>query len=357
MATSAVRAQAPLGGEIFYRALLSGDQVVPPVVSAGDGEFTARADEGGDSMEFELRVDGTGITQIHIHLGGPDENGGVAAFLFGPADPAQDGVTVSGTLTAADLLGPVAGDWDAFVAGLFAGAYVQVHTVDYPAGELRGQILVAVTTTGAGPTEEPTDDPIPVEPPGDIGDGVSPAALGDFLDDLAAAGVPVLLQEIAVIQPWIPVPSAGVLVLDGAEAEVYALSAPEAELAIGNISGDNAAFQPPANATVWRATELIVILREAPSHPAAERTLTGILGSPLLATIAGGVPPTGGTDTGAVEEPVVDEAGGSPGALPNTGSGGVADDPGAGPRAAWPAGIAVVVALLAGLAWVRVRPA
>ena len=177
VAASSVQAQAPLGGEVFYSALLSGDQVVPPVVSAGDGEFTASGEEGGDSIDFELRVDGAGITQIHIHLGGPDENGGVAAFLFGPADPPQDGVKVSGTLTAASLIGDVAGDWDAFVMALFSGAYVQVHTVDHPAGEVRGQIFVALTTTGEEPTVEPTEEPIPVEPPGE-GGGVSPASLG-----------------------------------------------------------------------------------------------------------------------------------------------------------------------------------
>lgn len=347
--------------------MLSGDQVVPSVVSAGDGEFTASGEEGGDSIDFELRVDGAGITQIHIHLGGPDENGGVAAFLFGPADPPQDGVKVDGTLTEADLIGDVAGDWEAFVAALFTSAYVQVHTVEHPAGELRGQIFVALTTPDAEPTVEPTeepipiettDEPIPLEPPGGDGQVVSPASLDAFFDALDAAGVPVILQEIAVTRPRIPVPSAGILVLDDAQAEVYSLTALEAEVAIANISGENAAFQPPANATLWRATELIVILLDAPSHPGADLTLSGILGSPILATITGGglPPPVIGTDVDEVEEPTGDDSSGSPVALPATGSGGLAADEGWDQRTALAAAlVAAVVGLVVLLAVTRSR--
>jgi hypothetical protein len=36
---------------------------------------------------------------------------------------------VDGTLTVDDLVGPVAGDWEEFISGLFAGAYEQIHTV------------------------------------------------------------------------------------------------------------------------------------------------------------------------------------------------------------------------------------
>jgi len=54
--------------------------------------------------------------------------------------------TVSGTFTAASVIGPTpqnigAGDFDAFVDALRANAaYANVHTTSYPAGEIRGQI-------------------------------------------------------------------------------------------------------------------------------------------------------------------------------------------------------------------------
>ena len=172
----------------------------------------------------------------------PNKNGPVAAFLFGPADPPQDEVVIDGGLTEADLLGPVAGDWRAFVSALFDGAYVQVHTTSYPAGELRGQIFVALTAT-----------PVELDAGSEGGDvtGVQPPTLAAFFDAVVEAGFgPLTLQEIAVTQPWISVPNAGVLILDGAQAEVYAISAAQVDEAIDNISGRTASFQPPANATV-----------------------------------------------------------------------------------------------------------
>jgi len=207
-AASPLGAQAPLGDEIFPQAepteqawalflRLTGDQVVPPVASDGTGAFTAEGEEGGTEIRFNLTVSVSGITQAHIHLGGPDENGGVVAFLFGPSDPPQDEVTIDGVLTEADLLGSVAGDWGAFVAALFAGAYVQVDTTSNPAGELRGQILVARPTppapgTGADDGAEPavpeTPDGLPASGSGGLaaGDGRS---LGDPLPLPALAGL------------------------------------------------------------------------------------------------------------------------------------------------------------------------
>ena len=155
-------AQAPLGGPVFYQAELTGDQVVPPVISSGSGAFEADGQEGGSEIRFHLSVRAPGITQAAIHLGGPDENGPAAAFLSSPADPPLDAVVIDGVLTETNLVGSVAGDWDAFVAALFDGAYVPVRTTGNPAGELPGRIFVALTAT-------------PVDPDGGSEDGGSRA--------------------------------------------------------------------------------------------------------------------------------------------------------------------------------------
>ena len=363
-AASPLGAQAPLGDEIFPQAepteqawalflRLTGDQVVPPVASDGTGAFTAEGEEGGTEIRFNLTVSVPGITQAHIHLGGPDENGMVVAFLFGPSDPPQDEVTIDGVLTEADLLGSVAGDWDAFVEALFDRAYVQVHTTSNPAGELRGHLVVA------RPAPPPVDPDSGSE--GDEVPGPQPISLDAFLDAVVAAGFgPLQLQEIAVTQPWIPVPGVGILILDGAEAEVYALSADQAEEAIGNISGEASVFhQPPANATVWRSLELIVILRDAPSNSTVEAALDNILGFSVVATITGipPPPPTSGGDDGAVPEPDTgEESVDRPVALPNTGTGGLAEDgPGSGLVPSLLAAGIAVTALLAGLSLWRRR--
>jgi hypothetical protein len=87
-----------------------------------------------------------GAVQGHIHHGPPNENGPVVAFLFGPQDPSGlfSGELAEGTIEESDLVGPLAGDMEAFVEALRTGElYVNVHTADNPSGELRGQIGAA----------------------------------------------------------------------------------------------------------------------------------------------------------------------------------------------------------------------
>ncbi len=134
-----------------YAASLSGGAEVPPVAMPAGGSFSASYD--GSVITFTLTSDAAEIGQAHIHLGAADESGSVAAFLFGPADPPVDGVDVSGMIGAADVL---QGDLDSLVAALDAGlAYVNVHTVMYGAGEVRGQIgPTAATQTNPGAVVE-----------------------------------------------------------------------------------------------------------------------------------------------------------------------------------------------------------
>jgi hypothetical protein len=75
----------------------------------------------------------------------------VVAFLFGfdPAGVSENGVLAEGTITAANVIprpdspacpGGVA-NFDDLIAKMRSGdAYVNVHTVAFPAGEIRGQL-------------------------------------------------------------------------------------------------------------------------------------------------------------------------------------------------------------------------
>ena len=133
------------------RAALRGYSEVPAVSSTGMGRFTARVSEHGDAIEYELVYAGLEATAFasHIHLGQKDVNGGVIAFLCGgggkPACPATEG-TVSGTITAADVVGPAAqgiaaGEFGELLRAIDAGVtYVNVHTDKHPGGEIRGQV-------------------------------------------------------------------------------------------------------------------------------------------------------------------------------------------------------------------------
>ncbi|WP_371825282.1 CHRD domain-containing protein [Paenibacillus soyae] len=96
-------------------------------------------------LRFRLRLFNIRrVTEAHIHLGRPGQNGPVVATLFGPN---REGVTfrngtITGTLRGRDLEGPLAGSTIArLVREIERGnAYVNVHTRRNPDGEIRGQI-------------------------------------------------------------------------------------------------------------------------------------------------------------------------------------------------------------------------
>lgn len=124
-------------GSIAFTATLTRDQQVPPLpVSGGVGTFSLNADS--TALTFEIRVVGVpSVTAAHFHNAPAGANGGVVRDLQGDV---VDGEWVSsGTWSADEADQPLTADLLAeLVAGNF---YVNVHTEDYPAGEVRGQVL------------------------------------------------------------------------------------------------------------------------------------------------------------------------------------------------------------------------
>ncbi|GAB7387332.1 hypothetical protein BSNK01_11680 [Bacillaceae bacterium] len=96
-------------------------------------------------LRFRLVVENIrNVVVAHIHLGPRNVNGPIVAFLFGPL---REGVTVrrrtvTGTITRRNLVGPLAGrPLSVLLREMRRGnAYVNVHTVQNPNGEIRGQI-------------------------------------------------------------------------------------------------------------------------------------------------------------------------------------------------------------------------
>ena len=100
-----------------FRARLSGFQEVPVVFSDGRGRF--RAERVGDQLKYRLTFNvNSPVRFVHIHLGRPGVNGGVMAFLCNNAGVPPSGInpppcplnngTVTGTLSADDILAPAA---------------------------------------------------------------------------------------------------------------------------------------------------------------------------------------------------------------------------------------------------------
>lgn len=133
-----------VGNGSTFVAHLEGDNEVPAVESPAQGQAILRVDSSGESISYKLIASNIdNVVQAHIHVGGPDVNGPVVAFLFGPvAGVDNNGVLSRGTITASDLVGPLAGaSLDELLEAMEAGnAYVNVHTTENPGGEIRGQI-------------------------------------------------------------------------------------------------------------------------------------------------------------------------------------------------------------------------
>lgn len=133
-----------------FTAHLSADNELPVgrVESNGQGQAIFKLSDDGMSLDYKLIVANiNNVTQAHIHCGSATENGSVVVFLFGfvSGGVTMNGVLAEGTITEADLrMGASCPDLDTFeelLERLRNGtAYVNVHTVAHPPGEIRGQI-------------------------------------------------------------------------------------------------------------------------------------------------------------------------------------------------------------------------
>ena len=95
------------------------------------------------SIDYKLIVSNAdSVTGAHFHLAPDGVNGPVVAHLFsGPVTGKQNGVLAEGTITAANVVGPLAGDLQSLIDTLRSGyIYTNVHTVFLPPGEIRGQL-------------------------------------------------------------------------------------------------------------------------------------------------------------------------------------------------------------------------
>jgi len=133
---------------------LTGYQETPGVFSTGTGSFSAEIDDDAQVITFELTYTGlSGPAAVaHIHFGNRFDAGGVSVFFCGgggrPACPpgTTDEAVVTGTITPANVIGPAnqgigPGQFDRLVQAIRDGmTYANVHTANFPAGEIRAQV-------------------------------------------------------------------------------------------------------------------------------------------------------------------------------------------------------------------------
>jgi hypothetical protein len=141
---------------------LSGLNEPPAVLTGARGLFEATINDDESGFEYTLTYEDleAPVTQSHIHIGQALVNGGISIWLcetaLNPAPAAvaaatpdcagPNSATVTGTVVPAQVIGP---NGQGVSPGEFAEvlnamrhrvAYVNVHSVRSPGGEIRGQL-------------------------------------------------------------------------------------------------------------------------------------------------------------------------------------------------------------------------
>jgi hypothetical protein len=139
--------------DVQLRAALRGLNEVPPTTSPATATLRATLDENAQSITFTLDYKNMVATPsaAHVHFGPTKVNGGVMFFFCGgggkPACPAATSGTITGSVVAADVIGPAAqgvaaGDFASVVRAIRTGnAYANIHSATFPGGEARGKVF------------------------------------------------------------------------------------------------------------------------------------------------------------------------------------------------------------------------
>jgi hypothetical protein len=121
-----------LAAPMSFQVPLTGAQQVPPVQTTGSGTANLTYDPATRVVTWSITYSGLSspVTMSHFH--GPAEvgkNANVAIWLTKQGSPVESPIKGEATLTPEQAQQFTAGEW-----------YVNVHTRDHPAGEIRGQV-------------------------------------------------------------------------------------------------------------------------------------------------------------------------------------------------------------------------
>ena len=116
---------------ISFKVPLTGTEQVPPVTTAGKGNADLTWNPSTRVVTWDITDSGlTGpVTMAHFHNGAEGKNGPVVIWLTKKGTEATGAIKGEATLTPEQAKQFEAGDW-----------YINVHTKDHPAGEIRGQV-------------------------------------------------------------------------------------------------------------------------------------------------------------------------------------------------------------------------
>ena len=153
------------GGRRFDERLDGYKEAAAPISTTGNGTFTATISRDETEIEYELTfadLEGD-VLQAHIHIGHPQNSGGIVLWLCETAGVQSPVATtpdctqsdpgnlrsgrVTGTLTAADVRAQAANgiagpdEWAEVLGLIRAGrTYANVHSAKFTGGEVRSQL-------------------------------------------------------------------------------------------------------------------------------------------------------------------------------------------------------------------------
>lgn len=122
---------AALAATKSFNVHLSGAQQVPPVKTSATGTAHLTYNTSTRVLTWDVTYShmSSPVTMAHIHAAAPGKNGPVDVWLTKKGKPVSSPIKGHAKLTPAEAKALMAGD-----------LYVNVHTKDHPAGEMRGQI-------------------------------------------------------------------------------------------------------------------------------------------------------------------------------------------------------------------------
>lgn len=126
-----------------FTTSLKGRNEVPAVKTKAAGEAIVRISKDRNSIYYKLIVSNLdNVVAAHFHMAEVGVNGPVVAFLFSGNVAEQNGILSEGVITEAELIGPLAGmSLDELIQRIQNGRiYVNVHTIEFPSGAIRGQL-------------------------------------------------------------------------------------------------------------------------------------------------------------------------------------------------------------------------
>lgn len=139
----------------ILQAVLTGDQEVPPNGSRAVGSVSMSYNDETNMFNMAILVEGIARSDLiasHIHQGPPGVNGPII-FDIGAGNQYTE--TPNGLMRILENAGPLPESNEEFL--LSNRNYVNIHTNQFPGGEIRGQLIVvpepatvAVVTMGLG---------------------------------------------------------------------------------------------------------------------------------------------------------------------------------------------------------------